>query len=111
MITQTKARPVATRAEVIDRLRALEPDIRAFHATALFLFGSTARDELGTDDDIDVFIDYDQSPDGKFSFVELLRLPEYLSDRLGRRVELSTRNGLARSMTPNQIEAQSLRVF
>lgn len=94
MTTAAKVRPAETRAEVIARLRALEPQIRAFHATALYLFGSAARDEHGPDSDIDLFIDYDQGSEGKFSFVQLMDLPAFLGDELGRRVELCTRAGL-----------------
>jgi len=47
------------RAEVIAKLKAAEPAIRARGAAALYLFGSHARDQAGAD--IDVFIDKDRS--------------------------------------------------
>ena len=48
------------RSEVIDRLKQAEPAIRELGASALYLFGSYARDEATTDSDIDVFIDKDR---------------------------------------------------
>jgi Nucleotidyltransferase domain len=46
-----------TRDEIIGRIRSRAGEIRALGASALFLFGSAARDELREDSDIDVFID------------------------------------------------------
>ena len=45
------------RDEVISKLKAAEPAIRALGANALYLYGSHARDEARPDSDVDVFID------------------------------------------------------
>ena len=45
------------RTEVIAKLRAVEPALRAHGVSALYLFGSYARDEAGSDSDLDVFVD------------------------------------------------------
>ena len=108
MTVEIRSRPVQTRREVIERLRALEPEIRAFHATGLYLFGSAARDELGPDSDVDLFVDYDVN--GAFSFVELLDLPQFLGDRLGRKVELCTRAGLHPKLK-ERIERSAIKVL
>ena len=50
--------PVKNRAETIEILLGNADAIKALGATALFLFGSAARDEMGPDSDVDVFIDY-----------------------------------------------------
>ncbi len=44
-------------AEVISRLKAVEPQLRAFGVAGLHLFGSYARNEASPDSDVDVFID------------------------------------------------------
>ena len=98
-----------TRAAVIDLLRHLEPEIRTrYLATALYLFGSAARDELNDRSDIDVFIDYDRA--GSFSFVELIRLETFLASACGRDVDLGTRNGLHDELRA-EIERTAVRVF
>lgn len=107
-VVETRERPVTTLAEVLAAIRAREPEIRALGATALYVFGSAARDELRPDSDVDIFIDYD--PAGPFSFVELLDLQCMLSGWLGRNVDFTTRGGLL-SRLRARIEASSLRVF
>ncbi|HEX2256474.1 MAG TPA: nucleotidyltransferase family protein [Afifellaceae bacterium] len=96
-----------TSADTIAALRSRVGDIRAHGVTALYVFGSTARDEAGPDSDVDLFVDYD--PD-TFDFVHLIRLREELSRVLGRRADLTTREGL-HPVLREQIEAEALRVF
>lgn len=95
------------REEAITRLKAAEPDIRARGVEGLYLFGSVARDEAGAASDIDLFIDPDYE---RLDFAELFHLEEWLSDRLGRRVELSTRKGLHPLIRP-AIEHAAIKVF
>ncbi len=83
---------VASLAETLAVLRAHEAEIRKLGATALFLYGSAARDELGPDSDVDVFVDFER--DGTFTFVELIRLEMLLKTLLRRDVDLTTRDGL-----------------
>jgi predicted nucleotidyltransferase len=45
------------RNEVIAKLKAAEPQLRAHGVAALYLFGSYARDEARQDSDVDVFVD------------------------------------------------------
>jgi uncharacterized protein len=97
-----------TRDEVVATLKRTDAAIRRYGATALFLFGSAARDELRPDSDIDLFIDYE--PDGSFTFVELLELKDFLSETLKREVDLTTREGLHPGLRA-RIEKSSLRVF
>ena len=96
------------RAEVIAKLKEVEPDIRARGAAALYLFGSHARDEAGPDSDIDVFIDKDASR--KFGFDEFMDIYFLLQDRLGQNVDYGTRQGLHPALRPS-IERDAVRVF
>jgi nucleotidyltransferase-like protein len=41
------------RAEVINQLKSLEPELRAHGVAALYLFGSYARGDAGPDSDVD----------------------------------------------------------
>lgn len=97
-----------TKSETIEVLRSNAEQIRALGATALYLFGSAARDEMSDDSDVDVFIDYD--PASNFSFVELIRLQELLERNLKRDVDLTTRKGLHPGLKA-EIERSSIRVF
>jgi uncharacterized protein len=103
----SRPKPVSSRVETIQRLRAHEGDIRRHFVTALYLFGSAARDELYLDSDIDVFVDYDADA---FTFVQLLRLPQVLEAALGRRVDFMTRDGIHPRLR-SDIERSSVRVF
>lgn len=100
--------PVSTRAETIAAIERNADAIRRLGATALYLFGSAARDEMTADSDVDVFIDY--VPDGSFTFVELFRMEELLQRELGRDVELATRRGL-HPLLKGTIEQSAVRVI
>jgi len=96
------------RDEVIARLKAAEPAIRARGAAALYLFASHARDEARADSDVDVFIDKDRSR--KFGFDEFMDIYFLLQERLGASVDYGTREGLHPILRP-QIEREASRVF
>jgi uncharacterized protein len=73
-------------------LVALEKPLRERGLTALALFGSTARGTSRPDSDVDVLIDI--APDVSFSLVDLVSVKDFLEDRLGRKVDVVTREGL-----------------
>jgi uncharacterized protein len=103
--------PARNRAEVMARLRAAEGDIRAHGVTALYLFGSAARDELRLDSDVDVFVDAERSPAPRpFSLIDLVALREELPLILGRNVDVFTRRGLHRLLAAD-IQATAIQVF
>ena len=93
--------------EVISILRRHEPEARALGVRALYLFGSTARNEAGADSDLDLFIDPDYE---RLGFVELFQLESRLSESLGSPVDLSTRKGLHPLMR-QEIERKAIKVF
>lgn len=92
----------------IARLKEQEDAIRALGATALYLFGSTARDEARPDSDIDVFVEYD--PGSHFSLFELVGIKQALEDHVGGEVHIATRDGL-RPRLRKRIEASAIKVF
>lgn len=69
------------RDELIRRLAALEPVLRAEGVTQLALFGSRARQDNRPDSDIDVMIDVD--PRSKFSLLDLVGVEHVIEDDLG----------------------------
>lgn len=73
-------------------LKALEKPLRARGLTALALFGSTAQGTARPDSDVDVLIDV--APGVSFSLVDLVSVKDFLEDKLGRTVDVVTREGL-----------------
>lgn len=96
------------RTETLETLRLHAEAIRGFGATALYLFGSAARDEMREESDVDVFIDYDRAT--RFSLFDQLGLQEYLSRVLHRKVDLTTRGGL-HPLLRQRIEQSSIKVL
>ena len=80
-----------TRAELLDKLRALKPWLESQGVVDLRLFGSFARDEARDDSDVDLLCRLAEPMGWEFFGLEL-----ELAERLGRRVELSTDAGLHR---------------
>ena len=96
-----------TRDEVVTTLKREEAAIRRYGATALYLFGSAARDDLGPDSDIDLFMEYDAA--NAPSLIELIQLSNYLAGVLKRKVDLGTRDGLHPRLRA-EIERSSIHV-
>lgn len=95
------------RLETLARLRNAGERLQETGVLALYLFGSLARDEAGQDSDVDLFVDPDYE---RFGFVELLRAEAMLSAELGRRVDLTTREGL-HPLLRAEIEREAIRVL
>jgi len=79
------------RQDAIERLRAMEAELRAAGIGALFLFGSVARDEASDDSDVDLFCDL--SADATIG-LHFYALRDRIAETLGRSVDLTTRAGL-----------------
>ena len=104
----TLATPVSSRDEVLARLRQHEVAIRRFGATAMYLFGSAARDEMTDASDVDLFVDYIR--DGSLDYFSLCRIEVLARGALGRNVDLTMRDGL-RPRLRERIERSSIRLF
>ncbi len=82
--------PVASRAEVLARLAANQPELAALGVRSLELFGSFARDQAGPASDVDFVVE----------FAEPLQVEHYfalrflLEDLLGRRIDLARKRAL-----------------
>jgi len=97
-----------TKAEAIRELRKQAGAIKALGATALYLFGSTARNRASAKGDVDIFIDYD--PRGRFNGLDLVATRRLLGESLGVEVDLTTRKGL-HPLIRKQVEAEATRVL
>src|SRR5438477_10932301 len=98
-----------TRTEVIAKLRAAEPALRAHGVAGLYLFGSYARDEARPDSDLDVFAD--KAPGRKFGFDELMGSYHAPCDALpGKEISYGTRAGLSKYIK-DEVEQYARRIF
>jgi predicted nucleotidyltransferase len=85
------------RQEAIDILAKHRRELRErFGVKSLRLFGSVARDEASEHSDVDVLVDFDETP----SLFGFLRLQGHLRDLLGSRVDLITESGLKERARP-----------
>jgi predicted nucleotidyltransferase len=96
------------RETAIAKLKENAEALKALGATALYLYGSTARNEATPTSDIDVFIEYD--PNARFSLLDLVGIQQKLEDRLGTKVDVATRDGLHPRLQ-KRIERDAVRVF
>ena len=96
------------KTEAISRLKPLERRLRERGIQALYLFGSTARDEAGEASDLDLLYEYD--PSRNFSLFDQAGAMLELSDELGAKVDLISRTGL-RPRLRARIEGEMVRVF
>jgi uncharacterized protein len=100
---------VMRRTEIIDRLKAAEPNLRAHGVAALYLFGSHAREEGREDSDIDVFVD--KTPGRRFGLDAFLGTYAVLQDAFpGVEIGYTTREGLVDCYRP-YIEQGAIRIF
>lgn len=96
------------KADAIARLKPFERRLRERGINALYLFGSTARDEAGAASDLDLLYEYE--PSRKFSLFDHAGAMLELSDGLGMKVYLVSRGGL-RPRVKARIEREMVRIF
>lgn len=96
------------KAEAITRLKPFEQRLRERGISALYLFGSTARDEASAASDLDLLYEYD--PQRQFSLFDQAGAMLELSDALETTVDLVSRNGL-RSRLRERVEGEMVQIF
>ncbi len=96
---------VLGRDEALRLLREHMPVLRErFGVTSVALFGSTARDEASADSDVDVLVQFDREPEAAWGSYEART---YLSEVLGRRVDMVERHRMRREYLP-WVEADAI---
>ena len=96
------------RTDAIQKLQQHADAVKGMGATALYLFGSTVRDEAQASSDLDLFIDYD--PAKRFSLLDLVGIKQFLEEELAVEVDVTTRSSLHPMLRTN-IEQSAIRVF
>jgi uncharacterized protein len=94
--------------EILNGLAALEKPLRERGLASLALFGSIVRGAAGPNSDIDVLVDI--APGARFSLIDLVSMKDYLEDRLGRSVDVVTREGLEPAIK-DRVLREAERVF
>ena len=74
----------------IEKLRHHELELKAAGILHIHVFGSVARDEASSISDVDVLADFDKSK--RITLVKVGSLQSRLSNMLGARVDLSSRD-------------------
>ena len=101
----TASRRPLERADVIRRLQDSLPELKTTHGVrSLALFGSLARGTAKRHSDIDVLVEFEQTP----SLLQVITVEQLLSDMLGTRVDLvmdrtlrpEIRQSIARDLIP-----------
>ncbi len=87
-----------TREAAIERLQAIEAQIRHLGVRRLALFGSVLRNEARADSDVDVLVEF--IPAQK-SFDRFMALADLLEETLGHRVEIVTTEALSPFIGPH----------
>jgi predicted nucleotidyltransferase len=88
------------------RLRGCQREAEG--ATALYLFGSVARDQAHAMSDIDVFVDYD--PNSTFSLLNMSGIRLIIMDEIGRDVDITTSSSLHPRLR-DRILAEAVRIL
>jgi hypothetical protein len=98
------------RDEVIRKLKEAEPALRRFGVSALYLFGSLARNDALPGSDIDVFVD--PASDESFDFLNYMDAYEAIRRSVGGDIDVgySTRDGLSPYIRGN-VEREAIRIF
>lgn len=90
-VVPVAAQPAKAFADIQAILLALKSTLQEhYQATTLGIFGSYARQEQQENSDVDILIDYIHSP----SLIKVVELRDFLSDRLGMKVDIVTVKGL-----------------
>ena len=96
-----------TRQEAIRRLQEHQGELKRLGVERLYLFGSIAEGEGGSESDVDLFFDHQK---GRLGLYELLDLKERASTILGRRADIMTRESLHPTLR-RRIEEAAVLVF
>lgn len=94
--------------QTLDKLKSLEPELRAQGIAALYLFGSFARGDNSENSDID--LTFDIVPGKRFSLFDQARMTRELSEALHAKVDFIPRNEL-HPYIRESVEGEQVKVF
>ncbi len=86
-------------------LKQYEQSLKSLGVESLAIFGSVARDEAHAESDIDILVEFSETP----TFDRYMDLKFYLEDRLGQTVDLVSQKML-KPQIRQTVEKESIRV-
>ena len=96
-----KGETMKSKEEILKVLKKELPSLKEkFKVKSIGIFGSYVRGEQTKTSDIDMLVEFD-APVGFFKFIEL---EDYLSDKLGAKVDLVTPDALKPLIKPHIME-------
>ena len=90
--------PVASKAEVLERLRSARGRLASLGVKGLGLFGSLLTGQHTPASDVDILVEFEHD---RHTFDSFMDLAFFLEDLLGRRVELVTPESLSPHIGPH----------
>lgn len=97
------------RSTLLTTLKGLEPKLRTYGVSGLYLYGSYARNEFGPGSDIDVFVD--ATDEQFFSLSPFAGAYETIRQAIpDHQIDYGTRGGLSPYIR-STIEREAIRVF
>ena len=94
--------------EVIAKLRAHEPELKAAGVVRLSLFGSTARNEARVESDVDLLAAFDEAQ--SLSLLDMIGIENRLMDLLGQPVDL-IEEGTLKPRARENVNREAVRAF
>jgi predicted nucleotidyltransferase len=98
-----------TREEIIEKLKAMEPELRARGITRMQMFGSRARGDNREDSDLDLLIDYECTP--MVSGFDFFGIGPDLTEALGIETNIVADHKGLKPRFKERIEDDLLQVF
>jgi predicted nucleotidyltransferase len=92
------------RDSILEILETSRDDLRAYGVESISLFGSVARGDAGSESDVDLLVDLDDT----VTLFGLSRLKRHLEALLGRRVDVVPRESLRKEFR-EQVFAEEIR--
>jgi predicted nucleotidyltransferase len=97
-----------TLSEIKEILRKHKKELKEkYKVKSIAIFGSYARSEQKETSDIDILIDYYEP----VSLLKLIELENYLSDLLGVKVDLITKNSIHNPYVKKSIEEDLIHIW
>ncbi len=85
-------------AQIIEILQSLKPEIRReYKAELKGIFGSQARGEAAEESDIDILVEFQEDA----TFFDLVRMGDFLEERLRQKVDIVSRESLREEIRPH----------
>ena len=91
--------------EIAQALEKCADELHGFKVSALYLFGSAVRGELGPDSDLDFVVEFEAGA----GFDEYMDLKFFLEELFGRRVDLVIQRSLKARLRP-ATESDTVRI-